>query len=275
LRLGGKVFLKLIDMRILICLLVIFFCQNGFAQSLSLYQKKQFIRNGDTLRYRIMYPLNYKVNKKYPVITFLHGTGERGTDNETQLLNGSRFFADSSIRAKYPAFVIFPQCPKNDGWAQVGKRRNGNDSLGGLVYYSDRPITVSLGLLFMLMDSMAGSGAVKTDQIYLGGLSLGAMGSFEALWRKPNFFAAVISICGGGDPTKLKIGASTIPIWLFHGTNDKSVTVSNSRLLVRHLRRFNPNIRYTEYKGVGHNSWDYAFKEPGLMEWLFKQKRRD
>ena len=91
------------------------------AQDLSLYKPQVFRKGTQSLNYRIMYPANYDVNKKYPVIVFLHGVGERGSDNQKQLVHGAKFFADSANRSKYPAFVIFPQCPESDFWARIKK----------------------------------------------------------------------------------------------------------------------------------------------------------
>src|SRR6476620_9719084 len=86
------------------------------AQDLSAFQKKLYIINKDTLRYRILYPLHYKSHKKYPVITFLHGSGERGNDNESQLIHGGAMFLNDTLRKKFKAIVIFPQLPKDSLW---------------------------------------------------------------------------------------------------------------------------------------------------------------
>ena len=99
-----------------------------FAQDNSLFEKKEYISGKDTLRYRILYPINYDPAKKYPLILFLHGSGERGNDNEAQLVHGSKLFLNDANRAKYPAFVIFPQCPRTDGWGRV--RRDASRKAG-------------------------------------------------------------------------------------------------------------------------------------------------
>jgi predicted peptidase len=219
-----------------------------------------------------MYPLKYDVNKKYPVILFLHGAGERGSDNEKQLVHGAKLFAASANRAKYPAFVIFPQCPENDFWARIKREQGASDSLGGFTFSSSEPIGKSLGLAVNLIDSFARTPQVNTKRIYLGGLSMGGMGTFELLWRKPHFFAAAVPICGGGDPSKVSSYAKNYPVWVFHGSADLVVPPSNSRLMVNSLRAAGANVKYTEYEGVGHDSWTNAFAEPDLLEWLFKQE---
>jgi predicted peptidase len=243
------------------------------AQFQQLYEKKEFISGGDTLRYRILYPINYNANKKYPLVMFLHGAGERGNDNEAQLLHGGNLFADSAMRQQFPAIVIFPQCPRDDWWARITRDENNKDSLGSFRFTSDQPIGKSLGLVSKLLDTLATSNTVNTKKIYLGGLSMGGMGTFELLWRKPNFFAAAIPICGGGDPQKVTIYAKKFPIWIFHGGSDPVVPVSNSRLMSHALQAAGAKVKYTEYPGVGHNSWDNAFAEPGLLKWLFAQKK--
>ncbi|HUQ65360.1 MAG TPA: dienelactone hydrolase family protein [Flavitalea sp.] len=244
------------------------------AQDPSLYKKKVFRTGKDSLNYRIMYPSGYNVNKKYPVILFLHGAGERGADNEKQLVHGAKLFADSANRVKYPAFVIFPQCPENDFWAKIEREQApGTDTLGGFKFISEGTIGKSLGLVVKLIDSFAKTPQVNTTKIYLGGLSMGGMGTFELLWRKPRFFAAGFPICGGGDPSKVESYARNFPVWVFHGGSDPVVAVSNSRLMVNVLSAAGANVKYSEYAGVGHDSWTNAFAEPELLEWLFKQQK--
>jgi len=244
------------------------------AQDKTLFEKKEFIRNQDTLRYRILYPENYDAAKKYPLILVLHGAGERGNDNEAQLVHGSWLFLAPANRSTYPAIVLFPQCPKNDFWARIDRDPNRKDSLNGLYYPSERPIGTALGLVSQMLDSMAASGHVNTRKVYVGGLSMGGMGTFEILWRKAGFFAAAFPICGGGDPAKVTTYARKFPIWVFHGDKDNTVLPSHSRRMVNALKEARAKVRYSEYPGVGHNSWDNAFKEPDLLSWLFAQKKK-
>jgi len=125
-----------------------------------------------------------------------------------------------------------------------------------------------------LLDSLANSKNVNSKRIYIGGLSMGGMGTFELLWHKPGFFAAAFPICGGGNPESVKLYAKKFPVWIFHGDKDPAVPVSNSRLMNNALKKAGAKVKYTEYPGVGHNSWDNAFAEPDLLPWLFKQKRK-
>ena len=241
------------------------------AQDSSLYKRQQYSDGKNTLNYRILYPSDYDVNRKYPLILVLHGSGERGNGNNAQLVHGGKLFLDSAIRVDYPAFVVFPQCPAEDFWANL-KKEDKKDSLGGFGYMSHKPVKKSLGLVSMLMDSLAQTPQINTKKMYIGGLSMGGMGTFELLWRKPKFFAAAFPICGGGDPAKVNAYAKNFPIWVFHGGADKIVTPANSRIMVNALLKAGAKVKYTEYPGVGHDSWNNAFAEPDLLKWLFAQE---
>lgn len=242
---------------------------SAISQEKEIYSKMNFIRGTDTLRYRLLYPLNYNPKKKYPVVLFLHGAGERGSDNEIQLTHGWKLFADSLNRAKYPAFVVFPQCPVNEFWARISTNRITQQ----WEFASSEPMTRPLTMVSALMDSFATSGSVNKKKIYIGGLSMGGMGTFDMLWRKPGFFAAAFPICGGGDSTKASVYGKKFPIWIFHGADDPVVNVNNSRRMVAALEASKAKVKYTEYPGVKHDSWNNAFAEPELMSWIFAQHR--
>ena len=254
-------------------MLLLYVTAVSLGQDNSLYEKKDFIRGNDTLRYRILYPQDYDATKKYPLILLLHGAGERGSDNEAQLVHGSSLFTNPANRQAYPAIVLFPQCPRNDFWARIERDPSRKDSLNGLYFPSEKPIGKALDLVSQLLDSMVTAQKINTKKIYVGGLSMGGMGTFELLWRKAGFFAAAFPICGGGDPAKVKEYGRKFPVWVFHGDKDNVVLPSNSRLMVNALQAAGAKVKYSEYPGVGHNSWDNAFKEPDLLKWLFKQKK--
>lgn len=244
----------------------------AFTQTFPSFEKREMIRGMDTLRYRVQYPINYNAQKKYPLVLFLHGAGERGSDNEAQLVWGGALFADSANRLAYPVIVIFPQCPKNDFWARISRAKTA-DSLGFFTFTSDVPIGKPLGMVCELLDSITATGKVNTKKIYLAGLSMGGMGSFELLWRKPGFFAAAAPICGGGDPSKVSIYAKKFPIWIFHGDKDNVVPIGNSRLMANALKSAKAKVMLTEYPGVGHDSWKNAFAEPDFLKWMFSKKK--
>ena len=111
--------------------------------------------------------------------------------------------------------------------------------------------------------------------MYIGGLSLGGFGTFDMIQRYPSFFAAAIPICGGGDVNVADRFADKVSVWLFHGDEDKSVDVSNSRNYFAVLKKLGADTRYTEYPGVAHNSWDNAFKERELLTWMLSKSRKN
>jgi predicted peptidase len=241
------------------------------AQDRSLYQRKFFIQGNDTLPYRILYPLNYQSDKKYPVVFFLHGSAQRGKDNNRQLIWGADLFLDAANRMKFPAIVVFPQCPNTSLWNAITFSKL-DDSLRYKFPANKTPIT-PMQLLLGLVDEFAKNNSVDTSRIYVGGLSMGGFATFEILWRKPHFFAAAFPICGAANADQAYLYADKFPIWIFHGDGDRIVPVSNSRLMYKTLKAEGADVKYTEYPGVGHDSYKKALAEPDLLPWLFAQKR--
>jgi predicted peptidase len=241
------------------------------AQNRDLYLRKFFVQGTDTLPYRILYPLNYQADKKYPVVLFLHGSAQRGKDNNRQLTWGADLFLDSINRVKFPAIIVFPQCPYTSLWNAITFSRL-DDSLRYKFPANKTPI-MPMQLLLGLVDELSKNNSVDTNRIYVGGLSMGGFATFEILWRKPHFFAAAFPICGAGNADQVHLYADKFPIWIFHGDADKLVPVSNSRLMYKTLKTEGADAKYTEYPGVGHDSYKKALTEPGLLPWLFAQKK--
>lgn len=241
----------------------------SFAQADSLYQKEKFVSGEDTLLYRILYPDDFSADKKYPVVLFLHGAGERGNDNKAQLIHGSEMFVHDSIRERFPAIVIFPQCPVEDYWANARVKRK-RTPIKIRFRYGRKP-TKPLRLVMELMDSITKMPVVEEDRVYVMGLSMGGMGTFEILYRKPEMFAAAIPICGGGKPRSVKKYVSQVPLWIFHGAKDDVVNPLLSINMVERLLKEGGNPRFTLYENANHNSWDPAFAEPELLPWLFSK----
>ena len=253
-----------------ILLLLTIFSLSSFAQDKSLFEKQLFISGEDTLPCRILTPMNFDANKKYPLLIFLHGAGERGNDNEAQLTWGADLFLDSLHRMEFPAIVIFPQCPANDKWSEYSK--NSLKDSTGYEFSDAAAIRKPLKLVSDFIDTLLHSSQIDKKRVYIGGLSMGGFGTLELLWRKPQTFAAAFPICGATNPNKLKEYRKNLPIWIFHGDKDAVINVSNSRLIYGILKKTNPNAKYTEYAGVNHDSWKNAFAEPNLLNWLFAQK---
>ncbi|MGN6437037.1 MAG: dienelactone hydrolase family protein [Agriterribacter sp.] len=238
----------------------------------SAYERQLFLQGEDTLPCRILSPLHFSTGKKYPLIIFLHGSGERGNDNESQLTWGGSLFLDSANREKFPAIVVFPQCPADSSWS-VRVKTPAGDSAKYRFPMNLAP-THPLQMVMSFIDTLISSGIVDTKRIYLGGLSMGGFGTFELLWRKPNLFAASFPICGGGNPDGARPYGKKFPIWVFHGADDDVVPVKNSRVMVDALKAAGARVKYTEYPGVKHDSWKNAFAEPELLTWLFAQKKK-
>lgn len=242
------------------------------AQNKDLFEKQLFVVGEDTLLCRILTPINFQIGKKYPLVVFLHGAGERGNDNQAQLNWGADLFLDSINRVKFPAIVVFPQCPSTDKWAEYNKQPDADST--GYTYTTDAPVKKSLRLVGQFIDTLLSSGQIDKSRVYVGGLSMGGFGTFELLWRKPKTFAAAFPICGAMNPARVKDIRKNLPLWIFHGDKDPIIYVANSRLIYRLAKEANSLVKYTEYPGVGHDSWRNAFNEPELLPWLFAQRMK-
>ena len=252
-----------------VCLI---FCAIVATAQENLYKEKMHIQGKDTLQYRIMYPENFSKTQQYPVVLFLHGAGERGDDNKKQLVHGSKLFADKTNRGAFPAIVIFPQCPKNDYWSKVEVDRSTNPI--GLEFKYETGPTTSMKMVINLMDEFAEKPFVKKEKIYVGGLSMGGMGTFEILYRRPEMFAAAFVICGGGNPESAKVYADKIDLWVFHGAEDNVVDPQLSLNMVSAILKHGGKPNFTLYADANHNSWDPAFAEPKLLTWLFSKSKK-
>lgn len=237
------------------------------AQDFSAFKAAQLIHRGDTLPYRILYPDNYDPEGSYPVLFFLHGAGERGNDNEKQLIHGAQLFLKDSVRTAFPAIVIFPQCPSASYWSNVDIRSTPTDGREFYFRTKGRPST-AMSLFLRLVKQVRKQEAVDEHRIYIGGLSMGAMGTYEALRRRPRVFAAAFAICGGDNTANVR-KYRHVPLWIFHGEQDDVVPVTHSHAIVAELRRLGGNPKTTFYPTANHNSWDNAFAEPELLPWLF------
>ncbi len=254
--------------------LSIYFAMAGVkAQDLSKYEKKEFIKGADTLRYRILYPENFDATKKYPLILVLHGAGERGSDNEKQLVHGAKLFLNEQVRQKYPAVVVFPQCTADSYWSNVSIKKDSGANKRVFEFSDGGKPTAAMSKLLKFVNVLTKEPFLDQDRLYIGGLSMGGMGTFELLWRKPGKFLAAFPICGGGSTEKVKKYANKTDLWVFHGDEDAVVDPENSKIMVNALKENGANVKFTLYPGVNHNSWDNAFAEPDLLSWLFKHSK--
>jgi len=224
--------------------------------------------DGVDYRYQVFVPANWTPDQKWPIVLFLHGAGERGDDGLAQtdvgLGHALRRFPD-----RYPAVIVMPQCRNDKFWSD--------------------PAMEAQALAALERSSKEFNGdAART---YLTGLSLGGYGTWAIAVRNPGKFAAIAPVCGGvvapgslrgiipeleaegGDPyvTAAKKVGST-PVWIFHGDADKTVPVAESQKMNAAVRAAGGDVRYTEYPGVNHNSWDKAYAEPEFPKWLLSQR---
>lgn len=253
--------------------LVLLVLSPAIAQDYSLYQKQQYTNaEGKTLPYRILYPKNYDKSKKYPLILFLHGAGERGNDNEKQLVHGAKLFLTDENREKFPCILVMPQCPTDSYWSSVKVDRSTQPLTLDFDY--SRPMNWPLASAMEVVQQLAETEAVDTRRLYIMGLSMGGMGTFEALHNFPKVFAAAAPICGGADVEAYDKRVRKVPFWVFHGDVDSVVNVDNSRKIVDKLKKLRISVEYSEYPGINHNSWDNAFAEPDLLPWMFSNTRK-
>lgn len=258
-------------MRKFLLIVLLGFISVARAQDLSLYEKSFYTNGTDTMPYRLLLPENYDIAKKYPVVFFLHGAGERGNDNELQLVHGAKLFLKEEVRKNFPAIIVFPQCAANSFWATIDFKMDSNGKRIFSFPQSGEP-TIAMKLAQELLMKIIKTYPVEKKQIYAGGLSMGGMGTFEIVQRNPKLFAAAIPICGGGNTAT----ASTLKKtkwWVFHGAKDDVVPPKLSEDMVKALKDKKAIVKFTLYPDANHNSWDSAFAEPDLLPWLFSQKR--
>jgi poly(3-hydroxybutyrate) depolymerase len=204
------------------------------------------------LPYRLFVPSNYVASARYPLVTFLHGSGERGTDNRLQV-NGQAGFLDFislTNQQRHPMFLLAPQCPVSGAWAE------------------DKYLEAVHDLVTIIGEEFS----VDSDRLYITGLSMGGFGSFGLLTRYPEMFAAAVPMSSGWDPAYAPV-FSDVALWNFHAVNDSSVGVGNSRVVIDGMRIHGGKPIYTEYATGGHVIWTVAYKTPGLLDWLMDQRR--
>jgi len=222
-------------------------------------------QDGDyKLPYRLLMPKPYDAKQKYPLVIFLHGAGERGDDNQKQLVHGMNDFASDEIMTRYPAQVFAPQCPSGEQWGGINR-------LARSPTPPDK-FAPALEAALKAVDALRKELSIDDRRIYITGLSMGGYGTWDALAKRTELFAAAAPICGGGDPSQAS-NFKDIPIWAFHGADDETVRVERSREMIEALKVAGGNPKYTEYPGVGHNSWTQTYADPALYEWLFAQRK--
>jgi len=219
---------------------------------------------GETFPYRLGAPQFPEAGKKYPLILFLHGSGECGTNNLSQIKVGLPALVKSLLKQPEQVMVAAPQCQNGNWWVR-------HLALSP-EYAASKDPTPSLEVALELCRHLVAARQADPDRLYITGLSLGGFGVWDAIQREPNLFAAAIPICGGGDIRRVR-EIKTLPIWIFHGREDKNVPVACGRRMEEALRQIKGRAKYTEYENGAHNVWDRTYADPAVIGWLLKQSR--
>ena len=251
-------------MKNLLLIIVFLMFSNSNSQDLELFEKEAFEFEKETLSYRILKPLNYNSNKQYPVHLFLHGAGERGNDNVSQLVHGGKLFLKKENREQYNSWVIFPQAPKNDWWGYKDP------------YKFDYNVKESkaMSLVVKLMDDFTQRKDVNPNKVFVSGLSMGGMGTFVILNLRPEMFAAATPICGDGDPSLVSNYSKKVPVWIFHGSDDTVVSPKKSLKMAKAIIENGGSPKITFYENVGHDSWNNAFAEKNFLKWIHSKSKK-
>jgi poly(3-hydroxybutyrate) depolymerase len=210
---------------------------------------KSYTDDLGTTPYRLFVPKAYDGRTPLPLVVFLHGAGERGTDNLKQIgnrANGAMVFAESK---QNPCLMAIPQCPPEKGWYDATQRKH----------------------VPRIIEEIRKGYRVDADRIYIAGISLGGNGTWVQLADNPGLYAAAVHICGWGAGQYDKFKA--VPIWAFHAADDPTVKVKGTDDAVREIRSAGGDPIYTRYEKGGHGSWVTAFRTQALVEWLFAQRR--
>lgn len=216
--------------------------------------------------YRYYSPDDYSDEYAYPVVLFLHGAGERGTDNEAPLIHVLQDWFNDVESPIYQSIIIVPQCPEGEQWVNTPWEQGSYDSdaVG-----ESNAITEALSILNQICEE----DSVNLDRIYVVGLSMGGYGTWNLLMNHSDIFASGMPICGGADPSKADI-LKDIPIYTFHGDRDSVVPVAGTREVVEAIRNAGGEmITYEEVPGVDHNVWSYAASRGDILRLMFEQRK--
>ncbi|MEQ9438724.1 MAG: peptidase [Cyclobacteriaceae bacterium] len=217
-------------------------------QMVQRFEEGLYVNNeDDTLRYLLLKPQEYAPGQKYPLVVTLPYNKYEGAEV-------AKLLSEQANRHQYPAFLFVPYCPPGEGW-------------GGIPNYP----TIDT-LVFETLNDLQQKWSIDETRRYVTSISRGGYGSWHFIGLRPDLFAAAIPVCGGGDPT-LAPNMADVSVWAFHGRNDRNVPVSGSRDVIEAMKMAGGDPRYTEFPDEGHNIWYQVSQTPGLLDWLFAQKR--
>jgi predicted peptidase len=243
---------------LLVALLFLGLPPGVYAQTVDDFQDRTYSDGTDSIPYRLFVPADYDPNQSYPLVLFLHGSGERGTDNRLQLTGQTAplVFVRPENQAQWPCFMMAPQCPLNDSWFSAP-------------FNHDGPPTTAMRLALEALVALFDEFSIDPAHLYITGLSMGGFGTWDTITRYPGLFAAAVPIASYWDPAQADLCVPT-PIWAFHGDADTVVSVEYDRAMIAAIIDAGGDPLYTEYHGAGHvESWNRAYAEPDLLPWLF------
>jgi predicted esterase len=222
--------------------------------------------DGHDYPYLLLEPLPHLRSGELPLVVFLHGAGERGSDNDAQRKWLPEVLAEPALRERLPCYVLAVQCPAESRWVEV----SWSDATGNAFPVDPSP---AMRAVQVAVEDLLARLPIDRARVYLTGLSMGGQGCWDLASRQPDRFAAMLAVCGGGDRTRANdlIG---LPICVYHGDADRTVPVARSRLMVAALRSLGVPVLYHELPGVGHDSWQKAYGPEGALDWLFQQDQR-
>ena len=204
-------------------------------------------------KYLLFLPAGYAkdTTKKWPLMLFLHGAGERGTNLNLVAVHGPPKLVQE--RPDFPFIVVSPQCPSGKTWTEE--------------------------VILSLLDDVIETHRVDVTRIYLTGLSMGGYGTWNMVATHPELFAAVAPICGGGDPIKIALAGSkkesikSLPVWAFHGGKDSVVPLAESERMIKALKDIGNDAKLTVFPEAGHDSWTEAYNKQELFDWFLQHSR--
>lgn len=212
------------------------------------------------LSYRVYVPNATASKPKLPVFLYLHGSGERGADNALQLRAVPSLLMEKAYRKDFPCIVVAPQCPTEMNWTSFRHNFIAEDS-------------ASCDPIVAIIEKVLKNPQADRNRVYLVGFSMGSFGAWELAADNPAMFAAVVPIAGGGSAT-LAESLVEVPIWAVHGDQDRTCPAEQTRKIVAKLQAANGDVRYSEFPGVGHQSWQQAFRQSSeMLQWMFRQCR--
>jgi predicted peptidase len=175
-------------------------------------------------------------------------------------------FATDENMVRHPAFVIAPQCPEKISWSNFLREKT--STAMRLQPSPTKPMELLIELVHKLIKTLP----VDSNRIYITGLSMGGFGTYDAIERYPNLFAAAVPVCGGGDASEVA-SIAHLPIWIFHGAQDPAVNPVYSHDMLQALTKAGAHPGFTQYPETGHFSWLAAYSDASMMEWLFRQHK--